>query len=119
MDWCKLDADIAGNPKVAALSDGAFRAMVHLWAYAMRHETKGRIPSTVAQLVPRVTKRRLGELERAGVLEPNSSGWLIHDWDEHQRVALELEERKARDRRRAKAKRVRGTSADASAENPR
>ena len=107
MDWAKLDAGIAFNPKAAGLSDGAFRAMVHLWGWAMGQETGGHVPPVVVAVVPRVTTKRLDELERLGFLDRNGdSGWRIHDWEEHQSEAVALAERRRAERERSARRRA-------------
>lgn len=109
MDWSKLDADIAWNPKVAQLSDGAYRAMTYLWGYAMRHETGGYIPEIALKLVPKVTKGRISEMERFGFLERNGAGWHIHDFEENQKEAIRLQEARERERERGRKRRAEGT----------
>lgn len=105
MDWFKVEARIGTNEKVDDLSDGAFRSLIHLWGYAMQHENGGKVPAHAARLIPRVTAGRLAELEQAGFIHPNGSGYVIHDWDEHQEVALQLQDKRRRDAARKKEER--------------
>jgi len=109
VDWFKVAADIGTSAKVDELSDRAYRGMTYLWGYAMRHETGGRVPPNAARIVPRVTPAVLRELEQRGFLHRNGTGWVIHDWDEHQREALKLQEDRQRERERAKRRRAEGT----------
>lgn len=112
MDWFKWDSDCAGNAKLAQLSDKAFRALVHLCGYAMRHETDGVVPGNVHLLVPRVTPAVLSELERCGFLQPQpEGGWALHDWDHHQADALKIQERRKREAERQRKRRA-AASAD-------
>lgn len=106
MDWFKVEARIGTSEKVDGLSDGAFRSLIHIWGYAMQHENGGRVPGNAARLIPRVTARRLEELVDAGFIHPNGTGFVIHDWDEHQEEALKLQEKRRRDADRKKAERA-------------
>lgn len=106
MDWFKVVANLATSEKWDELSDGAARAIVNVWCYAARHSPKeGRVPANVHRLVPRVTPARLAELERAGWIDRNGHGWIVHDWQEHQSEAVAFERRRERDRERKAAKR--------------
>jgi len=101
VDWFKVMANLAQAQKWDDLSDGAARALVNIWCYVTRHDPEhGHVPPTIARLVPRVTPARVSELERMGWLDRNGSGWVIHDWQEHQREAVAYERRKAKDRER-------------------
>jgi hypothetical protein len=54
-----------------------------------------------------VTKRRIEELVDAGFLHPNGSGYVIHDWEDHQREALQLQDKRRKDAvRKAEARRL-------------
>ena len=106
MEWFKMSAEIGSNAKVGSISDRAFRALVNCWAWAMQQESGGRLPAQAAQLIPRVRDDSLRELEQAGLLEANGdSGWAIHDWAEHQALALDWQERRERDAARKRAER--------------
>lgn len=125
MDWFKVEARIGSNEKVDELSDGAFRALIHVWAHAMAHENGGRVPANAARLIPRVNAKRLAELEAAGFIHRNGGpGWDIHDWDEHQAEALAAhEKRKAdierkREHRAKEAERLREYRSRKSREEP-
>ena len=106
MDWFKVDSRIATNPKIDDLTDGAYRALTYLWGHAMTHETGGRIPATASRLIPRVRPKQLAELEKNGFLHRNGDGWVIHDWEEHQRAALGIQEKKRKDVERKRAARA-------------
>lgn len=93
MDWLKLSVDLPDHPKVANLSDRAFRALIGAWCYAARFETDGYLPTAAARPVG-ITKRAADELEAAGLIHPNGSGWHIHDWDQHQPTAEEIKRRR-------------------------
>jgi len=108
VDWFKVAADIGTSAKVDELSDRAYRGMTYLWGYAMRHETGGRVPPNAARIVPRVTPAVLRELEQRRFLHRNGTGWVIHDWDEHQGEALKVQEKRVRDAERKRAARSTG-----------
>lgn len=106
MDWFKVESNIATNPKIDALSDGAYRALTYLWGHAMIHETGGAIPRTATKLIPKVTSKRMQELVSLGFLHTNGVGWMLHDWDEHQEEALRVQEKKVVDRNRKREERA-------------
>jgi hypothetical protein len=106
VDWFKVDSTIWTNPKVEDLSDRAYRAMTYVWGYAMQRETGGYVPHNIARLIPRVTVKAIEELEGQGFLRRNGNGWHIHDWEDHQREALAVQDKRRRDAERKKAKRA-------------
>jgi len=113
VDWFKVESDIAQNPKVDDLTDGEYRALTYLWGYAMRRECGGQIPPSAPRLIPRVTIGRIRALEAKGFLEPNPNGiggWLIHDWEEHQREALAVQDKRRRDAERKRRDRAEGAT---------
>lgn len=122
MDWFKTTASFWSHPKVADLTDRAFRVLVSSWGYAAQHGTGGRINRTALRMIGG-TPSAAKALVDAGLWHPDGDGWVIHEWDDHQAAAAALEERRRRDRDRKKtARRGRGLSADiptdASAEIP-
>jgi len=68
--WTKLDSNHPDHPKIAALSDAAYRLWVSAICYANRHSTDGWVPSS--QVRPMIPKSRyplkaLSELARVGL----------------------------------------------------
>jgi hypothetical protein len=114
VDWLKLSVDLPDHPKVAELSDRAFRALIASWCYAARFETDGYLPHQ-AQRAVGMTAKLAGELEAAGLLHRNGSGWHVHDWDEHQPTAEEIARRRvmAAKRQASYRRRLRGEEGDA------
>lgn len=106
MDWFKVDADHAVNEKIDRLTDGEFRAFMAICGHAMRTENGGRVPEAAHRLIPRVTKARIKALEAKGFLHRNGTGWVIHDWDEHQAEALAIQDKRKRDAARKRAARA-------------
>ena len=105
MDWFKVDARIATNPKIHELSHVAYRVLTYLWGHAMTHETGGTIPESVPSLIPYVTRKSIAELEARGFLHANGGGWVLHDWDDHQEEALRVQEKKRADAARKREER--------------
>lgn len=106
MDWFKLASDHAVNEKLDRLSDGEFRALMAICGHAMRTENGGRVPEAAHRLIPRVNAARIRALEKHGFLHSNGTGWVIHDWEEHQEEALAIQEKKRRDAERQRAARA-------------
>lgn len=104
MEWLKLNVDLPDHPKVASLSDKAFRALIGAWCYAARFETDGHLPAASARPVG-MTARATRELETAGLIHANGDGWVIHDWSEHQLDAETVRRRRESARRRQERRR--------------
>lgn len=80
MSWVKLDDQFPDHPKIAALSDGAFRAHVIAICYSARTLTDGRIPGRLAR---KWAGRSLKELVPC-LWEPADEDFLIHDYLDYQ-----------------------------------
>lgn len=85
--YIKVHNGMPDHPKVAGLSDKAFRAIVSFWCYCDRHYTDGTVPGVIAL---RESKRAVAELEKAGLIESRGADWYCHDYLEHQRSAAEV-----------------------------
>ncbi len=77
------------HPKIAPLSDAAFRAMVTLWCWCGEHHTDGHIPTAIA--TKKASRKAVAELVTAGLLRVFKDGYGVHDYDEHQRMADEID----------------------------
>lgn len=89
MPWTvNFDEQFPWHPKVARLSDPAFRLYVHAVCWASRAKTDGAIPSADLQhVVPGLRRREsfAAELVDAGLLEETPPlGWVVHDYLDHQ-----------------------------------
>jgi hypothetical protein len=105
MTWVKIDESMTEHPKVAQVSDRAFRLHVSALCYANRVLTDGHVPDRVAtQLVPN-GKRAANELVDAGIWERHNGGFEIHDYLEYQPSKAEVEDLS---RKRAEAGRAGG-----------
>jgi len=75
MGWLRVDDAFTDHPKIAGLSDRAFRAHVEGLVYCARYLTDGQIPRAKAP-----SARVTGELERAGLWSSTKRGFVIHDF---------------------------------------
>lgn len=98
--YIRVHDGIEDHPKVAALSDKAFRLLITTWGWCSRHRTDGRVPLPVWK--KRGTKGARDELERAGLVEPHGDHVLMHDYLEHQRSAELIAEKVEAKRRGAR-----------------
>lgn len=95
MEWCKLFATFATDPKVRKLSDRAFRRYVEAMCDTTLHETDGRIDPAEA--------RPTAELVTAGLWDRDIDGLAIHGWTNRQltkeQIAAVREKSRERQRR--------------------
>lgn len=111
MDWFKTTSSFWMHPKVAGLTDRQFRVLVSAWGYAAQHNTSGHVNDSALRIIggrPSDAKA----LTEADLWHQVPGGWVIHDWDDHQAAAAAIHDRRARDRARKTAARVRGSSTD-------
>jgi hypothetical protein len=94
------------HPKVAGLSDKAFRAWVSALCYASEFLTDGVVPSAFLVSIPLKIR---DELMRSGLWELSSdeSRVVIHDYLHHQTRKEDVEFEKARNREKAASYRAR------------
>lgn len=83
---------IEDHPKIAPLSDKAFRVLVTTWAWCSRHKTDGLVPSAVWK--KRASAKVQAELQAAGLVDNFEGHVLMHDYLRHQRSAEEIEEQR-------------------------
>jgi len=101
MAWIKLDHNVPRHPKIAGLSDRAFRWWIAGLCYASEFLTDGALPNVFIATVPR---KAWEELIGADLWYVDDVGrLLIHDYLKHQtsKATIELERRRNRDRRTA------------------
>jgi len=105
--YIRVHDGIEDHPKIAPLSDKAFRLLVTTWGWCSRHLTDGRVPLKVWN--KRGTKRARDELLAAklievcdGIGEPTGGYVLMHDYLEHQRSAALVEEKREAKRQGAR-----------------
>lgn len=96
--WAKFTLDFADSPKIAALSDSAFRTIVEMILYSRRLLTDGVVRSDVAER--RWSSDSLTELltndSRNPSLKKQDGNYIIHDFLEEQDSREEVESRKRR-----------------------
>lgn len=96
MEWCKLYATFATDPKIADLSDRAFRAYVEAMCYATLHETDGAIF---------FRNKGTEELERVGLLDVDDDGRRrIHGWLGRQRSKADVDAKRIAGRNAARTR---------------
>jgi len=75
MGWLRLDDAFGDHPKIAGLSDRAFRAHVLGLLYCAHQVSDGFVPTALAP-----KGRTLHELTTAGLWTATRRGFTIHDW---------------------------------------
>lgn len=81
MTWANFDDNFADHPKVAGLSDGAFRLHTSGILYSARYLTDGVVPVSAAKrLTPGYQPGHLTELVSAGLWALEEGGYHIHDY---------------------------------------
>lgn len=90
-EYVRVDVLLPEHPKVEALSDKAFRALVTLWCYCGRQRTDGAVTRKRWEAWPPKVR---AELIDAGLARPIdiSGGAAMHDFLEHQRSRDEIDE---------------------------
>lgn len=91
MPWAKLDESFPDHPKVAGLSDKAFRLHITAICYCARMLTDGEVPTHILSRIG-ATQKLAAELQTAGLWESTSRGsWLIHDYLEYNPTRADVE----------------------------
>jgi len=105
MTYATFDDNFADHPKVAGLSDPAFRLHVAGICYAARHLTDGVLPADeVPRLVRRFKRTAVTELVKAGMwCDANGDGtYRIHDYLDWNLSRAQVLERRERARKNAR-----------------
>jgi hypothetical protein len=91
VSWLRLDDRFAHHPKVATLSDKAFRAHVQTMLYVAEYGTDGVIPPTSFRITGATPKVREALVE-AGLWDENSekSELFVHDWRVYNGETIEI-----------------------------
>lgn len=117
MPWVRFDDNTPDNPKIDALSDGAFRLWFGAICYSNRNLTDGFVPAArVARLAPHYKPAHQAELIEAGCWHKEQDGVRIHDYLDSQPSAREIHER--REYEREKKARQRSAGAKKSDRDP-
>lgn len=104
MSWFKFDDNAVDHPKLASLTDRAFRWWVKGLSYASRFLTDGVLHPVFWKQVP---KQSRGELTGARLWDWEDPNFQIHDYLHHQIGKHEIEQDKERNRQKARAYRDR------------
>jgi len=80
---------IMENPKIEALSDKAFRALIGLWRWSSKNLKNGEIPHAV--WLRKTTPKVRAELLQDSLAEPMPTGVYMHDYLKHQNSKEEVE----------------------------
>jgi hypothetical protein len=102
--FARFDLDYADHPKIAPLSDAAFRAHVEMILYSRRYLTDGRIAKRIANRwgTEAVTELLTNDPERPSLVELDDGDYLLHEYSEMQETRDEVERRKAVNRENGK-----------------
>jgi hypothetical protein len=98
MTWVKLDDGFADHPKIERLSGDAYRAFIAGLCYCARFLTDGHISSERTKKL--ASRKAQGELEQAGLWEPNGAGVNVHDYLVYQESRETVLERRRKDSER-------------------
>ena len=82
MSWLRLDDKFAQHPKVADLSDKAFRVHIEVMLYCAEYETKGRIVPAAVRFAGAKPKQ-IDELVNAKLWDENGASYVIHDFEDY------------------------------------
>lgn len=94
MTWVYLDDHFTEHPKIAHLSDAAFRGFVEGLCYCARNLTDGRIPTTHAKKL--TSAKAVRELMSCGLWVQNGKSVDVHDYLHYQSSRREVEARRAK-----------------------
>lgn len=93
MTWVRIEDGMVEHPKIAGLSDPAFRAFVYGLCYCNRYLSDGFIPERIAHtsVAPGAKGKRIaGELVDADLWHPTKGGYDVHDFHVYQPTKAEV-----------------------------
>ncbi|MGC5078485.1 hypothetical protein [Agrococcus sp. DT81.2] len=98
--FARLDLDYADHPKIAGLSDGAFRAHVEMILYSRKYLTDGRIAKRVANRLGSewVSELLSNDAENPSLIELPDGDYLLHGYADMQETKAEVADRSAKNR---------------------
>lgn len=97
MAWANFDDNFADHPKVAGLSDQAFRLHTSGILYCAKYLTNGVVPvAQAARLTPGFKKEHVRELITAGLWDSQGDGYHIHDYLQWNRSREQILSERAR-----------------------
>lgn len=92
MTWVRLDDRFTDNPKVARLSDKAFRVYVTALCYSAGTLSDGHVPRRKA--LEWGSLKTVGEILAAGLWEEAKFGYSIHDFLDYQQSREQINARR-------------------------
>ena len=81
MAWLRLDDGFPEHRKVLALPRKDRWTWLETLAYVARQNNGGHVPNGVTGIIRSVTKSFLCSAVSVGLLDINSDGYVVHDWD--------------------------------------
>ena len=112
MTWIRIEDTMPSNPKIASLSDRAFRLYVTGLCYAGKHLTDGFIPAPLRRtLGTEMASKLASKLLDKGLWIKVEGGYQIHDYLKHQTSKAQAEIEKENNRLRAERARKAKSSA--------
>lgn len=91
--FARLSLDYADHPKIAVLSDEAFRTHVEMILYSRKYMTDGQIAKQIAKRWPQQALNELlaNDSEAPSLLELDSGDYLLHGFADMQETKQEIE----------------------------
>lgn len=113
----RFTLDFADSPKIAPLSDAAFRALVEMTLHSRRMLDDGFLDERIAHR--KWKKRAIEELCTNDAVKPSlfrvDGGFQIHDFGEHQQTRADIEKKREAGRKGGQARAQAHAKADAQA----
>lgn len=106
MTWARLDDGYYDHPKILEaweINPASIGLHARAISYVAKHELDGRLsPQALAALMPSQPDREkaIAALTEAGLLEPNGSGFVLHDYLDLNPSRNDLTKKRQRDRDR-------------------
>lgn len=99
--FARIDLDYADHPKIAGLSDAAFRAHIEMILYSRKYLTDGRIAKRLANRFGTESVRELLSNDEAtpSLIELPDGDYLLHGYVDMQETKAEVARRSATNRR--------------------
>ncbi|HCS2945725.1 TPA: hypothetical protein OQU49_004325 [Shigella flexneri] len=93
--FARLDLDYADNPKIADLSDAAFRTHIEMVLYSRKYLTDGRIPARTATRwdTDSVSELLLNDPEAPSLAKMDDGSYLLHGFEDMQETKAEVQAR--------------------------
>lgn len=91
--FARLSLDYADHPKIAVLSDEAFRAHVEMILYSRKYMTDGAIAKQIAKRWPQqaLSELQANDTEAPSLLELDNGDYLLHGFEDMQETKQEIE----------------------------